>query len=100
MKTTRLTTILTALAAWLVAGAFMACEHKELCYDHAHVVPLRVVFDWSYAPDATPASMSFYLFPKDGQGEPLRYELTDREGGIIRVPERMTHYASTATPRG
>ena len=67
------------------ALALAACQHKELCYDHSHVVSLNVVFDWSEAPDATPASMSLYLFPK-GEGEALRYEFTDRSGGTIRVP--------------
>lgn len=52
--------LLPCAAALMLA----ACQHKELCYDHSHVVSLNVVFDWSEAPDATPASMSLYLFPK------------------------------------
>lgn len=69
----------------LTALAVTACEHKELCYDHTHTANVRVVFDWKNAPDATPETMSLYLFPKTG-GEPLRYEFTNRNGGTIIVP--------------
>lgn len=62
-----------------------ACEHKALCYDHSHTTQLEVVFDWTEAPDADPATMSLYLYPEDGS-EPMRYEFTDRTGGIITVP--------------
>ena len=62
-----------------------ACEHKELCYSHPHTTRLEVVFDWVEAPDANPATMSLYLYPEDGT-EPLRYEFTNRDGGIITVP--------------
>ena len=56
-----------------------SCEHKNLCYDHAHTGIVNVVFDWRNAPNAAPKSMSCYLFPTDG-GEVLRYEFTDRNG--------------------
>ena len=70
------------MTALLVAAT--SCEHKDLCYDHAHAVEVEVVFDWRNAPDAAPASMSLYLFPDDG--EALRYDFTGRDGGTIRVP--------------
>ena len=65
-----------------------ACEHKDLCYDHPHSANVEVVFDWTEAPDANPATMSLYLYPEDGS-EPMRYEFTKREGGTIIVPEGM-----------
>ena len=65
-----------------------ACEHKDLCYDHPHSANVEVVFDWTEAPDAHPATMSLYLYPEDGS-EPMRYEFTKREGGTIIVPEGM-----------
>ncbi len=68
-----------------VTFTLAACEHKNLCYDHPHVTSLKVIFDWSESPDAAPASMSLYLFPKE-EGEVLRYEFTDRNGGTISVP--------------
>ena len=76
----RVCTIAAAILAVLTS-----CEHKELCCDHTSSVAVNVIFDWQNAPDATPRSMSCYLFPTDG-GKVLRYEFTNRTGGVIRVP--------------
>ena len=84
----RMNHVLLAVAV-LAVLSLTSCEHKDLCHDSLHVVNVKVVFDWRKAPDAAPASMSLYLFPTDG-GEALRYEFTDRNGGIIRVP--VGHY--------
>ena len=77
--------IFHAAAAAAVLAAATSCEHKELCYDHSDAVDVEVVFVWCNAPDASPESMSLYLFPAGG-GEALRYEFTDCRGGTIRVP--------------
>lgn len=77
--------ILTSVIIVTVMLTLASCQHKELCYNHAHTVRMNVVFDWTSAQDANPATMSLYLFPKEG-GEPLRYEFTDRKGGEIKVP--------------
>lgn len=84
----RMNHVLLAIAV-LAVLSLTSCEHKDLCHDSLHVVNVKVVFDWRKAPDAAPASMSLYLFPTHG-GEALRYEFTDRNGGIIRVP--VGHY--------
>ena len=76
--------IFHAAAAAAVLAAATSCEHKDLCYDHSDAVDVEVVFDWCNAPDASPESMSLYLFPAGG--EALRYEFTDCRGGTIRVP--------------
>lgn len=75
----------TILSVAVVLFTATACEHKELCLDHAHTADVQVVFDWCNAPDVAPESMSLYLFPTGG-GEALRYEFTDCRGGTIRVP--------------
>ena len=77
--------VMTRWTAALLLPLLAACEHKELCYDHTHITPVEVVFDWSEAPDAKPATMSLYLYPEDGSS-PMRYEFTGREGGTINVP--------------
>ena len=74
----------------LLISALMSCTHKELCYDHSHIVSLDVKFDWSNAPDASPKSMSLYLFSEDGT-KPQRYELSGREGGRIRLSRGVYH---------
>ncbi len=30
----------------LLLFAMTSCEHKDLCFDHAHTVDVKVVFDW------------------------------------------------------
>lgn len=74
-----------SVASVLSLCILCSCDY-ELCYDHPHTGELRVVFDWRNAPDASPQSMSLYLFPQSG-GEPLRYEFTDITGSVITVPE-------------
>lgn len=74
-----------AITAAVVLVVMTSCEHKDLCYDHAHTGTVNVIFDWRNAPDAAPRSMSCYLFPADG-GKVLRYDFSDRLGGTIRVP--------------
>ena len=65
------------------ALVFASCEHKELCYNHSHTIDIEVVFDWTQAPEASPASMSLYLFPE--AGVPIRNEFTEPAGGEIRA---------------
>lgn len=62
-----------------------SCVHRRFEYDYEPTGYIRVVFDWRYAPDADPQSMTLILFPHDG-GEPLRFDFVGREGGIVRVP--------------
>lgn len=72
------------LSCVMVMIMLTSCAHKELCYDHSHVLEVDVVFDWSNAPDASPRSMSLYLFPEEG-GRPVRYDLVGHKGGRIRL---------------
>lgn len=74
----------------LLCLTMFSCEHKEMCFDHSHVVNLKVAFDWTSSPDANPESMSLYLFSEDGTN-PQRYELSGREGGTIRVSQGIYH---------
>ena len=81
---TSITSVLTALimAATLLTG----CRHKGLLFDEdPEAARVRVVFDWSKASDANPASMALYLYSRDG-GAPLRYIFDNRDGGYIYVP--------------
>ncbi|WP_294618619.1 DUF5119 domain-containing protein [uncultured Bacteroides sp.] len=78
-----------------VAFIACACEHKELCYDHSHVVELDIRFDWSEAlasellaskaspSDALPSTMVVQFFTTDGRYYESR-ELSN-DGGKIRI---------------
>ena len=78
MKITHILTFITII--FLVT----ACEHKELCFAHAHTTEMQVIFNWKYAPEAHPASMRLYLFPETGK-EPLIYEFGNHMEGKITV---------------
>lgn len=77
---------LCLLSCVAVLTFLAGCEYKELCYDHSHVVWYRIIFDWSKSPDASPGSMSLYLFTKNGN-KVSRYEFADRKGGVIPIQE-------------
>lgn len=61
-----------------------SCDHKELCFDHAHMVDLDIRFDWSEAPDADPRTMVVQFFRMDGSYYTSR-ELPRAAGGKVRV---------------
>lgn len=63
---------------------FVACEEKQLCYDHSHLSPVEVVFDWKECPDADPRTMVVHFFTPDGK-EYRRVEFDDRSGGNVRL---------------
>lgn len=65
-----------------------SCHHKDLYEDHT--VGLDVVFDWRKAPDASPRSMAFYLYPSGG-GKELDYNFPNSTGGHIVVPFGSYH---------
>lgn len=51
------------------------CEQRELCYDHSHVSPVFIEFDWSLAPQAAPNTMVVWFFSTTTR-ESYRFELT------------------------
>jgi hypothetical protein len=59
-----------------------SCEHKELCYDHLHTARINVIFDWMYAPTATPKGMTLYLFSQT-KSTTERYDFMNMTGGEI-----------------
>lgn len=77
----KLTAIIAAAAALLLSAS--GCHHKNLePYEPAG--DLEVVFDWRYAPDATPSSMAFTMYPESDE-EPVAYMFDNRTGGSIRA---------------
>ncbi len=71
-------------AVLLLAWLLQSCDHKELCYDHAHMVDLDIRFDWTEAPDADPRTMVVQFFRMDGSYYTSR-ELPLAIGGKVRV---------------
>lgn len=75
-----------------LSSLLVSCHHKDLQYEETETSVTEILFDWSLAPDADPASMSAFLFPDNS--EPLRYEFANAEGGEVRIP--IGHYCGLA----
>ena len=64
------------LALFLLSLLSLAgCSQRDLCYDHSHVSPVAIEFDWSQATDADPRTMVVWFFPVES-GESYRFELS------------------------
>lgn len=74
--------LLTALLAMTATG----CHHKDLRYEEVESGHLHVVFDWSQAPDANPASMAVFFFGGQTEGSALRFDFEGRDGGEVKLP--------------
>lgn len=77
--------LLTILSAMLTT-VFSACNHKDLCYDHTHRAKLKVVYDWSEAPDATPRGMCVFFYSLDNPTVYYRFDFDNTEGGDVELP--------------
>lgn len=78
--------IICVLGCVAVLGVFAtACNHKELCYDHRHTT-VRVEFDWTEAPGASPSGMCVLFYPTGG-GAPVVKEFAGKEGGRVDIPD-------------
>lgn len=75
---------LKLLISLLMTLLMQSCIHRELDELANRGGYVEVVFDWRNAPDANPASMRLFLFPRNG-GNPEIYDFSGRKGGIIRV---------------
>lgn len=74
---------LASVALLLMTG----CNHKELCYLHPHGTKIRVVYNWSEAPEASPAGMCAFFYPLDYEGSHRRFDFPGARGGEIEIPE-------------
>ena len=70
MKITHILTFITII--FLVT----ACEHKELCFAHAHTTEMQVIFNWKYAPEAQPRPL---LRESGGPAMPLIHRHAARQ---------------------
>lgn len=80
-----LTKILTYPLLVAAALAATSCHHKDLCYMHPHTTRLQVVYDWSRAPEASPAGMCAYFYSRDTQGAYERFDFPGAKGGEIEL---------------
>ena len=77
------------IASWLLVSLGLlltSCEYKDLCYDHTHLVDVRVQFDWSLEPEAQPAGMTVLFFNMDKPSlVTRRFDFPGRDGGAVQL---------------
>ena len=83
-------TLISSLASALMLISscltFTSCKYKDLCYDHHHVVSVRVAFDWANVPQANPKGMTVLFYNLDEPGATAtRFDLPGREGGVVKL---------------
>ncbi|MDO4160761.1 MAG: DUF5119 domain-containing protein [Prevotellaceae bacterium] len=64
--------------------ALASCEHKELCYHHPHTTTIRVEFDWTNAPEASPEGMCVFFYSTE-DGSVQRFDFSGTTGGEIDI---------------
>lgn len=57
--------IVRYISVLLLTVLLFGCEHKELCYEHPHLVPVRVEAGWDRFCEY-PMGMTVIFFPQDG----------------------------------
>ena len=75
--------IFPAIATTLTLALSGGCRHKDLSPDTEGPGYVRVVYDWSKAPEAFPAGMSLWMYHEDGRA--YRVDHTGRDGGVSKV---------------
>lgn len=72
-----------------------ACEHKDLCYTHPHLVKIRVEFDWSNIPDEMrPEGMRVQFFSANEKSDVVTYDFPDGKGRVIELSQNDYHVIS------
>lgn len=75
-----------ALLSVVVAISLTSCNHKDLCYMDMDMCKLRVVYDWSDAPDATANGMCVFFYSLDDPNAYYRFDFDNTQGGEISLP--------------
>lgn len=84
--------IVTGLLCIVASATITSCDHKELCLGHRLVQRVKVEFDWSDAPEASPRGMTVYFYPlgnADGSAPTGAYQRVDfkgMDGGYVELP--------------
>lgn len=78
MKKIRTNIVFDAIAIIAILVLATSCQHKDLCYYHPHVAPVKVTVDWEKANGnaATIEGMTAYLFSKKEMDQEINTTVT------------------------
>lgn len=75
-----LTLLLSTLSSCCIYDDYGECQTQE-----RKVKQIRVKFDWSQYPEANPASMMLFLYPKTGGESTVQREFVGKDGGMTQA---------------
>ena len=55
--------IVSHISVFVLLLLMVSCQHKELCYHHAHTARVNMDVDWSLFNEEVPTGMSVYVYP-------------------------------------
>lgn len=64
----------------------ISCDHKDIWFMESEGTRLLVRYDWSEAPDASPAGMCVFFYSTDNEGEYHRFDFSNIRGGEVQLP--------------
>lgn len=80
-------TVYGIIISILALATATSCNHKDLCYNHSHTSKIRVLYDWSDAPEANPRGMCVFFYSLDHEGTYYRFDFANTKGGEIELPQ-------------
>ena len=88
--------ILNLMLSVALTVFMLSCQHKDIaCPGLDAGDGIKVLFDWTSAPDAAPDGMTVIFFPLDADGRIWHFEIAGREGGRVKLP--CGHYTVSYT---
>lgn len=78
--------IIPATVLAIGASLLTGCNHKDLVYDLESRSGVIVVYDWTKAPDANPASMELRMHPQEAPSKVVNFFFQNRKGGPLNAP--------------
>lgn len=62
------------------------CTQKDLIYPLVDACRVKVLFDWSHAPNAHPEGMTLIFYPCNTDTRMWRFDIADYYGGYVELP--------------
>lgn len=76
--------ILGIIALITVVFSAVSCDHKDLCYYHPHVAPVKIKVDWEKANGKDIDGMTAYLFAKQDDQQTINTTITTHQVNEIK----------------
>lgn len=78
--------VISAFILLIAATVASSCSHKDILCPGKEERRIHVLFEWDNAPDASPAGMTVYFYPRSQGGQIWRFDIVGRSGGEVAIP--------------